>query len=307
MQKKKAAANLLMLVGTMIWGGAFVAQSIGAAYVGPYTFGAVRFSLGSLVILPVMLLTRKLRPRPAEHRDAPLRDYVIAGLTCGGSLFFGALFQQMGIEQTTVGKAGFVTALYVVLVPLFCWILYRRRIHINTFAALVLAVIGTFLLCVTEQMTVSKGDILVFIGTIFWAVQILCIEKFAQHLDGLKFALWEFLTCAVINAVLMFAVEKPTLGQFAAAWPVLLYAGVLSVGVGFTAQIVCLKYTDPTVASLIMSLESVFSVIFGFLILHETLTLRQGFGCLLVFSAVVLAQLLPKGTKPVLPDEESPA
>ncbi|MEG0912706.1 MAG: DMT family transporter [Oscillospiraceae bacterium] len=300
---KKNAANILMVVGTMIWGAAFVAQSVGAEFVGAYTFGAIRFFLGTLVVLPFYFFTRAKQKKSGNRKDAPLQSYLGAGALCGIALFLGSLFQQLGVERTTVGKAGFVTVLYVVLVPVFCYFLYGRKITARIYISIFLALAGIFLLCVNENFTVNLGDVYIFIGSIFWAVQILCIERFAAHLDGFKFTIFEFLFCAVINAVFMFVIEKPTWEAISAAAIPLLYSGLLSVGVGFTAQTVCLKYTDPTVASLIMSLESVFAVIFGFLILGQVLTLKQGIGCVLVFAAVIIAQILPKGTKVILTDE----
>ncbi len=290
---KRTGANLLMVVGTMIWGAAFVAQSVGAEHIGAYTFGSIRFFLGALVVLPAYWITRARVPAQQRRPDAPLHKYLLAGLVCGAALFLGALFQQLGIERTTVGKAGFVTVLYVVLVPVFSFFLYRRRIAGRIYISIALALVGIYLLCVNEGFSVNLGDIYTFIGAIFWAVQMLCIERFAQSLNELKFTVFEFLSCSAFGVVMMFAVEKPAWADLRAAAVPLLYSGLLSVGVGFTAQSVCLKYTDPTVASLIMSLESVFAVIFGFLLLGQTLTLRQGIGCALVFGAVILAQIAP--------------
>ena len=290
---KKTTANLFMVLGTMIWGAAFVAQSIGAEHIGPYTMNALRFFLGALTVLPIIAIGRKKRAAIPEKKDAPRKKYLIAGAVCGFALFLGALLQQIGIMYTTVGNAGFLTALYVVMVPVFSWILFKKKILRNVFVAIALAVAGTFLLCMTDAFTVNIGDVYAFAGAIFWAVQILCIEKFGRELDDFKFSFWQSMFCAAFNAIFMFTIERPKLEAISAAALPLLYAGILSVGVGFTAQVVCIKYTDPTVAALIMSLESVFSVFFGWLILHETLTPRQGLGCLLVFTAVVLAQVTP--------------
>lgn len=289
---KKTLANLMMLIGSMIWGAAFVAQSVGAEYIGAFTFGSIRFFLGTLVLLPMIWFTRKKRVEPDP---IPLRKYITSGFICGVALFLGATLQQFGIMHTTVGKSGFVSALYVVLVPIFAFVIYRRRIHKQVVFAILLSIVGVYLLCVNENFSVNLGDALNFVGAIFWAIQILCIEKFSQGLNGLKFAVCEFMTCSILSGIFMVTIERPTAAAISAALLPLLYAGLLSVGVGFTAQIVCLQYTDPVIASLIMSLESVFSVVFGFLLLHEVLTLRQGFGCVLVFGAVILAQLQPKG------------
>lgn len=291
---KKTAANLFMVLGTMIWGAAFVAQSVAAEHLGPYTLNAIRFFLGGLTVLPVIAWRSRKRARAGDlSPDAPLKKYLIGGFVCGLTLFLGALLQQYGIMYTTVGNAGFLTALYVVMVPVFSLVLFRKRVRRNVWVAIGLAVAGTFLLCIAGQVTINMGDVYSFAGAIFWAAQILCIEKLGQGLDGLKFSFWQAMSAALMNAVFMFALEHPTWEAIGAALLPLLYAGILSVGVGFTAQVVCIQYTDPTIAALIMSLESVFSVFFGWLLLHETLTLRQGVGCVLVFAAVILAQVTP--------------
>ncbi|MEA4911249.1 MAG: DMT family transporter [Oscillospiraceae bacterium] len=287
--KKRTLSNLLLLGGAVIWGAAFVAQSIGADHIGPFAFGGIRFFLGALVVLPVLLLRDRKKPRGWDA--APARDYIKSGLICGCVLFAAATFQQYGIERTSVGKAGFVTALYIILVPLFAFILYRRRLHKSVILAAVVAVAGIYLLCMSGGFSVNAGDLYVFIGSVFWAVQILMIERFTANLDGLKFALAQFLACSAVSLIFMLLFERPTLSGIAAAAPALMYCGFLSVGVAFTIQSVFMKYTDPTVASLMMSTESVFSAIFGFLILHETLTARQVCGCALVFAAVIAAQL----------------
>ncbi len=294
-RKKQIAANLLMLLGSLIWGGAFVAQSIGAESVGAFTFGGIRFLVGTIVILPIMYFMNRKKEKGWD--TATTGEYLKGGIICGLSLFFGAYFQQLGLQYTTAGKAGFVTGLYIILVPIFGFILYKRRCGSRVLVATLLALVGIFLLCVSGELGVNIGDFYVFIGSLFWAAQILLIEKFASRLDGLKFAVAEFMTCSVVSLICMAIFEQPTLEGIAAAWIPLAFCGVLSVGVGFTAQIICLQYTDPTVASLLMSSESVFSVIFGFLILHETLAPRQIIGCLLVFGAVLLAQTYPKKTE----------
>lgn len=294
---KQIAANILMVVGSIIWGGAFVAQRLGADNLGAFSFGAIRFFIGCLVIVPIMLIMNKKRDKSLP--DAPKKDYVKGGLACGTALFLGAYFQQLGLSYTTAGKAGFVTALYIILVPIFGFILFKRRLSPRVMVATLAALIGIFLLCVAGDFGINIGDLYVFIGSLFWAAQILLIDRFAQRLDGLKFAVCEFFTCSLLSAIGMVFFETPTWANIKAAWIPILFCSVLSVGVGFTAQIICQKYTEPTVASLLMSSESVFSVIFGFLILHEALTGRQIIGCVLVFGAVLLAQITPGQRKTI--------
>jgi drug/metabolite transporter (DMT)-like permease len=301
-KSKQIAANILMVFGSIIWGGAFVAQSIGADNLGAFTFGAIRFFIGGIIIIPVAVIMSKRKDKKAD--TATTKDYLIAGVACGAALFLGAYFQQLGLGYTTAGKAGFVTALYIILVPIFGFVLFKRRLSSRVMVATLAALVGIFLLCVSGGFGINIGDLYVFIGSLFWAAQILLIDKFAQKLDGIKFAICEFLSCAAMGAVAMFIFEKPTWAAIQSAWLPLLYCSVLSVGVGFTAQIICQKYTEPTVASLLMSSESVFSVIFGFLILHEALTVRQIVGCVLVFAAVLLAQITP-GQKKLIQKEEA--
>ena len=288
-----------MVVGAIIWGAAFVAQSIGARYLGPFAFGSIRFVLGSLVLLPVMAIARRGKP---EHEDKPIGEYLKAGGICGAALFAGATLQQYGLMYSTAGNAGFVTALYIVLVPLFGCIFLKRKLSPNTLVAVLVATAGVYLLCVSAGFTVNKGDLYTMAGSVCWAVQILCLERFSQKLDGLKFAFYEFMTCSIMSGAAMLIFEHTTWDNITAAALPLLYCGLLSVGVGFTAQIICVKYTDPVVASLIMSTESPFAALFGWLILGETMGARQFFGAALVFAAVILAQLPPRGRTKKIPE-----
>ena len=283
-----------MLLGAIIWGASFVVQRIGVEFIGPFTFGCIRFLLGALSLLPIYFILNKGKEK---GHDAPARHYIISGIVCGGALFIGASFQQFGIMLTTAGKAGFITSLYVVLVPIFALLVFRKHLSKKIIIAIIISLIGIYLLCVNEGFSINTGDVYNFIGAIFWAIQILAIEKLAYNLDGVKFAIIQFLVCGVLSGIFMFILEKPTFDNIGLALLPLLYSGILSVGVGFTAQIICINYTDPIVASLIMSSESVFSVIFGFLLLGEVLTTKQGIGCILVLSAVILAQITPKRKK----------
>lgn len=289
-----------MVVGAIIWGAAFVAQSVGAEHVGPFAFGAIRFFLGSLVLVPVMLIMRSRRPKP-DAPDAPLSDYLKAGAICGAALFAGASLQQYGLMYSSVGNAGFVTSLYIVLVPLFGFLFFKRRLSLRTVTAVLVATGGVYLLCISSDFSVNRGDLYTMAGSVFWAAQILLLERFSQNLDGIKFALFEFMSCSLLSAAASLFFERTTWAGVAAAAIPLLYCGLLSVGVGFTAQIICVKYTDPIVASLIMSAESPFAALFGWLILGEGMTSRQLIGAALVFAGVVICQLPPRGARPVKP------
>lgn len=291
---KRTAANIAMLLGAMIWGAAFVFQNMAMDHIGPFTLGCVRFLLGSLVVLPLTFI-KKLRPDPAT--DPPFPRYLKGGVLCGIFLFLGVTFQQYGIIYTTAGKAGFVTALYMVMVPIFAWGFFKRKVSKIMWLVVAVALAGTFLLCISETLSIGIGDVLVFIGAIFWAFQILALERFGQQLDSIKFSIVQFMTCSVLSAIPMFFLEQPTWAGLSAALGPILYCGILSVGIGFTAQTICLKYADAVVASLLMSTESVFAAVFGFLLLGEVLTARQFIGCVLVFAAVVMSELLPRMIK----------
>ncbi len=288
----------MMVVGTMLWGAAFVFQGLAMDHIGPFTLGCLRFLIGSLVVSPLLSL-KPTRPDPAT--DAPLKDYLIGGLVCGAALFGGVTFQQFGIQYTTAGKAGFITALYMIMVPFFAWLAYRRKIKKIVWLAVVVAMAGTFLLSSSassaEGSNAMLGNGLVFVGAIFWAVQILCLERFGANLNPIKLAVIEFAVCAALSAIPMFVVEHPTLPSIYAALGPILYCGILSVGVAFTAQVICVKHVDAIIATLIMSLESVFAALFGFVLLGEKLGWIQLLGCFLVLCAVLMCELLPQLTK----------
>ncbi len=283
---KRTGANLFMLLGAVVWGVAFVAQGNAMEHIGPFTLGAARFLLGAVVLLPVYLISKK---RGAAD-DAPARDYIKAGVVVGTILFAGATLQQYGLVYSTAGKTSFITSLYMVMVPFAAHFIFKRRVGLRAFAAAFTALAGIFLLCASGGGGLNIGDVYTFVGAIFWAAQILAIEKYASGLDGFKFAMCEFLTCSALSAVCMLLFESPTAEGVSAAAGLIAYCGVLSVGVGFTAQIICIKYTDPFAASVIMSCESVFGALAGWLLAGEEMTLRQIIGCALVFAAVVAAQ-----------------
>ena len=299
---KKLRGNLLLLLTALIWGSAFVAQSAGMDYVQPFTYNGIRTVLGGLVLLPVVVLTRRLRPaaqRPdAAAQKAIDRASVKAGLICGVFLAIASSFQQYGVSMTTAGKAGFITALYIVIVPLL-GVFIKKKIPTVIWGCVAIAVAGFYLLCVKEGFSVSTGDLLVLCCAFFFSLHIMAIDHFtAGPVDGLLMSCVQFLTSGGITLVLMLLFDKPVWANIWAARWTILYAGVLSCGVGYTLQILGQKDTDPTVATLIMSLESVFAALSGWLILQERLSVRELIGCVLVFVAVILAQIpLPSKTK----------
>ena len=270
---RKTTANLVMLLGAAIWGVAFVFQGNAMDHIGPFTIGATRFFLGAVVLVPLLFITKKNSSVPQP--DVPLSHYLKAGIIVGFILFAGAALQQIGLIYTTAGKASFLSSLYMVMVPFASFVVFRRHVGRRAVFAVVLALFGVSLLCLTgDGSGINIGDVYTFLGAIFWTAQILAIEKFAEGLDGIKFAIAEFLSCAAFNAVIMFIVEKPTASALQGALGAILYCGVLSVGVGFTAQILCIKHTDPFSATLIMSTESVFGALAGWLLADESMSVR---------------------------------
>ena len=275
--------HLLLLLTAFIWGCAFVAQSAGMDYVGPFTFTALRSYLGGLVLLPLIYFF----DHTMNFKDKKLWA---GGIACGIVLGLASALQQFGIQYTTVGKAGFITALYIVLVPIF-GIFLKKKSGVRIWISVAISVAGLYLLCITDKLVLAKGDILVLLCAVVFTIHILVIDYFSPKADGVRIACIQFFITGVLSAIPMFLFETPRLSDiFAAAVPVL-YAGVLSSGVAYTLQIVAQKDADPTVASLILSLESVFSVLGGWVILGQKLSSREIAGCILMFSAIILAQL----------------
>jgi drug/metabolite transporter (DMT)-like permease len=252
----------------------------------------VRNIIGGLVLIPVILVIRKIN---GEQRPFVTKIELIGGICCGIALFAASSFQQQGILYTTVGKAGFITAMYILLVPIL-GLFMKKRVGAKVWLGVLLSVIGLYLLCMTsKRFSLSKGDFLVLICAGFFSIHILVIDHFSPQVDGVRLSCIQFLVCGVISTAIAFIFENPNLGTIVSGWLPILYAGVFSSGVAYTLQIVGQKNMDPTVASLILSLESVFSVLAGWLILHQTLSLRELSGCVLMFLAIILAQLPEKG------------
>ncbi len=287
MDRKTMGSNLLLALTAFIWGVAFVAQSVGMEYVGPFTFNACRFLIGGIVLIPCILLFRKKNKRkePKNQKTA-----VVGGICCGSILFAASSFQQFGVASTTVGKAGFITALYIVIVPLL-GIFLRKRIPWSVWVSVVLAIIGMYLLCMTEGLKVGKGDIYVFVCAICFSFHILVIDYFSPKTDGVLMSCIQFFTAGIISAIMMLIFENPELSAIFAAWAPILYAGIMSCGVAYTLQVVAQKNTDPVLASLILSLESAFSLLAGWVILGQKLSPKELGGCGLVFCAIILAQI----------------
>ena len=290
---RQLKAGFLLTITALIWGAAFVAQSVGMDYVGPFTYLFSRSIIAGIALLPLIKFSSK---QETAKEKASKKTLVIGGICCGLVLFTASAFQQAGIKYTTVGKAGFITSLYMIIVPIISIILGNKAPK-KVWIAVLIAVIGMYFLCINGDSGVNKGDILVMCSSMGFAMHILVINRFTPHVNGIKMSCIQFWICAVASGIFMLIFEKPELSSILAAWAPILYAGVLSSGVGYTLQIIAQKDIDPTVASLICSLESVFSVLFGWLLLHQALSFKELFGCVLVFAAVILTQLPDKKLK----------
>lgn len=295
MKVQQIRNSFLLFLAAFIWGVAFVAQSVGMDHVGPFTFSCSR-SVLAFFFLFLFLLLRKLwrtRHTTQEQQVVPIltKQEWVGGFWCGVVLFVASNLQQIGLLDTSVGIAGFITTFYIILVPVF-GIFLKKRVHPKTWICVVLALTGLYFLCMKAgSFTIGRGDGLVFCSAVMFAVHILTIDHFGENTDGVGMSCVQFLVCAVLSGICMFAVETPTFRDLRAAWLPIAYAGILSSGVGYTLQIVGQKGMNPTAASLLMSLESVFSVLAGWVLLHQVLTLRELMGCGLMFLAVILVQL----------------
>ena len=284
--------NILLVLTALIWGCAFVAQSVGMDYVGPFTFNMARFLIGAIVLLPVIWFMDRQRKTGAE-KGAGQKTLIIGGICCGIALAVASTLQQWGILFTTVGKAGFITAMYIVIVPLL-GIFIGKKVRPLIIGCVAIAVVGFYFLCMTESLRLGLGDFLVLLCAIAFSIHILVIDHFSPKVDGVKMSAIQFLTAAIISAVPTLLWEQPVFTEILQAWQPVLYAGVMSCGVAYTLQIIAQKNADPTVASLLLSLESVFSVLAGWVLLGQGLSLKELFGCVLIFCAIILAQLSEK-------------
>ena len=292
-QINQLRGSLLLLLTSMIWGAAFVAQSAGMDYIGPFTFNGLRMLMGAAVLLPFLL-----KRRTGAHTNASERKMLLrGGILCGVALFVGSTLQQIGIVDTTAGKAGFITAMYVVLVPVMGVFVGHKQPWL-VWLGVALSAVGMYFLCVHESLSLNRGDLMVLAGAVGFSFHILLIDRYSAHVDGVKLSCLQFFVAGVLGLVFMFLLETPQISQIFAAWLPLLYAGVFSCGVAYTLQILGQRDTDPTIASMILCLEAVFSVVFSWFLLGERLSSREIFGCVLIFAAILLAQLKGKAGDP---------
>lgn len=291
--KKQLRGSLLLVLATIIWGSAFVSQSIGMDHIGPFTFQAVRCGLAVIALIPVILIFDRFQPGGnfwVRWKDKRLWK---AGILCGIPLFFAANLQQLGIVDTDAGKSAFLTAMYIIIVPIIGIFLKKKPSKMIPISV-ALAVAGLYCLSCIGVTSISTGDLLLLGCAFMFAVQITVVDKFAISLDALRLNLIQALVCALLSTLVMFFTERPTWSAIGDCWLPLAHAGILSMGAAYSLQIFGQRDLESSVASLIMSLESVFAVLFGWIILHETLSTWEALGCVLVFAAVALSQLPEK-------------
>ena len=286
--KNKTKGILALVCATIIWGSTFIAQSVGMDYIGPFTFLTMRAVLAvPFLILLIFVIERN----PAETIKKWMNPKLWkAGFICGISLFIAAALQQIGIIYTTAGKAGFITAMYILLVPILGAFLGKMP-PITVWISVAMAVAGLYFLSCAGVSQVNMGDLCLLICAFTYAVQITLVDKYGPGLDGLRLNCVQSAVCGIFAALFMAFTEEPVLANILACWTSIAYAGILSMGIAFSLQIIGQKYVEPTPASLIMSLESVFAVICGWLILNERMTKYEICGCILVFAAVILSQI----------------
>ena len=296
MTSEKLRNPLLLFLAAFIWGTAFVAQSVGMDYIGPFTMNCVRSLIGALVLLPVALISGKREARKGVSAGRSKKMLLLGGLACGVVLCLATNLQQIGIQHTTVGKAGFITAFYIVLVPVF-GIFLKKRTNFVVWLSVALALLGLYLLCMDGDFTLSWGDLMCLLCAIVFSWHILLVDYLSPRVNGIKLSCLQFLVSGLISAVPMLLFEKPAVSSILQAYIPVLYTGVMSSGVAYTLQILGQRNVHPTLACLIMSLESVISVLAGWVILHQSLSLREIAGCIIMFAAIILVQCFGQKTK----------
>lgn len=284
----------MLLLTAFIWGTAFVAQSVGMDYLEPFTFNGVRCLIGAIALLPCIWFFNRGKEKENKINDENAkRDLIKGGIACGILLFAASSLQQIGLVYTAAGKAGFITAFYIVLVPVF-GIFLHKKIGWKVWTAVAIALAGLYFLCITEAFTIGVGDIYVFLCALIFSVHILVVDHYAPKVDGVKLSCIQFLVAGIVSIPFMLILESPKMGNMMTSWFPLIYAGVFSCGIAYTLQILGQKNVNPAIASLILSLESCFSVLSGWVILGERLSARETIGCIMMFAAIILAQIPDK-------------
>ena len=301
-KNRKMLGNLLLLLTAVIWGTAFVFQRVGMDSIEPITFNAARMWLAAAAIGLVAVLTGKKKDLQAENSGTGFtdtrdkvqerrRNTILGGICCGSFLTAASLFQQMGVVYTTAGKAGFITAMYMLLVPIINFVFFKKKNTWLVWTGVLIGVFGMYLLCIKDGFSLTYGDTLVCICALLFSGHILCCDHFVQLGNPIQISAIQFTTTAVISSIIAWIVEAPSPEKIVSAAIPILYCGIVSGGVGYTLQMIAQKFTDPTIASLLMSLESVFAVIAGAILLGERMTSRELAGCIVMFAAIVLVQI----------------
>lgn len=294
MKRDQLVGNIMLLIAALIWGTTFVAQSEAMDRMGPFTYQAARSILGALVLIPVIAVSDFAKKKigtyikPTKESNKKL---LIASLTCGTVYIIAAAFQQVGMAMgTESGKAGFITAMYMLIVPII-GLFMKKKVRPVTWICIAVATFGLYLLCITGDFGLRASDAVVFGCAVSFALHIVVIDYFSPYVDGIRLSCLQFAVAAVYSVILMFIFEEPTWQQIQSGWFSIMYAGVLSSGIGFTLQILAQQRTNPTIASMLMSLESVFAVLGGIVLLGEIPTAREAIGCTLMFAAIIVAQI----------------
>ncbi|MEG1044073.1 MAG: DMT family transporter [Oscillospiraceae bacterium] len=289
--RQEAMGSIMLFTTALIWGLAFIAQRVGMDYIGPFTFNTMRCIIGGICLVICIYFINKANGNTVvKHEHENPKMLLLGGFFCGLALFGGMSFQQLGIADTSVANAGFISTLYIVIVPIL-GLFMGKKAGLNIWIGVVFAMAGLGLLCFKESLSIQQGDLYILISAMFYSFHILIVGYFSPRVDGVKMSCLQFFVAGIFSSVMMFAKETPTISGILSSWIPLLYVGVLSTALGYTFQIIGQKHTDPTIASLLLSLESVFAVIMGWLILGETLTMQEFFGCALVFVSVISAQI----------------
>ncbi|HSQ34098.1 MAG TPA: DMT family transporter [Peptostreptococcaceae bacterium] len=293
MKNKRLVANMLLLLTAAIWGFAFVAQRVGSQYVGAFTFNGVRFALGAISLIPLIIFFDKRKKNDSskeENTEVSTKKTIIYGVLVGAALYIAATLQQVGLIYTTAGNASFITSLYMVFVPLI-GIFLKHKIGKNSWIGVGFAVIGLYLLSINENLSISYGDFLEVIGAVFWAIHILTIDNFSKKIDPLKLSCIQFATCSILSLATALIFETITMSGLSKALIPILYGGFLSVGVAYTLQVVAQKDAKPSHAAIILSMESVFGAIGGALLLGEIMSSRGYVGCVLILIGIIVSQI----------------
>lgn len=288
--EEKLRGTVCPLLAAMIWGSAFVAQGVGAERIEPFTFNAIRSWIGAFALFLLSLILKKKQSNAANEKKTYRRQLILGGLCCGTALALASNLQQAGLGETDPGKAGFITSLYVVLVPIF-GLFCNRRAPITVWISTGIALAGLYFLCITHSFTISPSDAVIILCAVVFAIQILLIDRFSPKVNGMHLCCAQLTVSAIISTILMLLFESPDFTDIIACWFPLVYVGVFSSGIAYTLQIAAQKNTNPTTVTVLLSMESVFAVLTGLLVQGDLLSLRELCGCALMFGAVILASV----------------